>query len=91
MYSVSQLFYKLDERFPRVMVAPAALDAAIAKLNARLKAARLGLQVERRGDRLSLRGTLPPRPGSGKSRPHQQRIPLKLPATPAGLKPITSH
>jgi integrase len=70
------------------MASPAALDGAIAKLNSRLKAARLGLQVERRGDRLSLRGTLPPRPGSGKTRPHQQRIPLKLPATQAGLKQI---
>ncbi|MGF1569887.1 MAG: site-specific integrase [Nodosilinea sp.] len=62
--------------------------AALAKLNARLKAARLGLQVEQRGDRLSLRGTLPPRPASGKARPHQQRIPLGLPATKAGLRQI---
>ncbi|NJL48055.1 MAG: site-specific integrase [Leptolyngbyaceae cyanobacterium SM2_5_2] len=64
------------------------LDIAIAKLNERLKAARLGLRVERRGDRLSLRGTLPPRPGSDRLRPHQQRIPLGLPATKAGLKQI---
>ncbi len=64
------------------------LDRAIAALNTRLKAARLGLQVECRGDRLSLRGTLPPRPDSTKTRPHQQRIPLKLPATAAGLKQI---
>lgn len=70
------------------MATPAALDTAIATLNTRLKAARLGLQVERRGDRLSLRGTLPPRPDSGKARPHQQRIPLKLPATAAGLRQI---
>ncbi|MBE9137950.1 site-specific integrase [Nodosilinea sp. LEGE 07088] len=70
------------------MATSAFLDSAIATLNARLKAARLGLQVERRGDRLSLRGTLPPRPGSVKPRPHQQRIPLGLPATPAGLKQI---
>ncbi|HZG37160.1 MAG TPA: site-specific integrase [Nodosilinea sp.] len=65
-----------------------AIDTAIATLNTRLKAARLGLQVERRGDRLNLRGTLPPRPDSPKTRPYQQRIPLKLPATPAGLKQI---
>lgn len=70
------------------MAAPNSLDRAIAALNNRLKAARLGLQVECRGDRLSLRGTLPPRPGSAKTRPHQQRIPLKLPATQAGLKQI---
>ncbi len=62
------------------------LDPAIAKLNERLKAARLGLRVERRGDRLAVRGTLPPRPGSSRLRPYQQRIPLGLPATKAGLK-----
>jgi integrase len=70
------------------MATSASLDSAIAKLNARLKAARLGLKVERRGDRLSLRGTLPPRPDSAKTRPYQQRIPLGLPATSAGLKQI---
>ncbi|MFQ4135210.1 site-specific integrase [Nodosilinea sp. PGN35] len=70
------------------MASSDALDRAIAALNTRLKAARLGLQVERRGDRLSLRGTLPPRPDSTKTRPHQQRIPLRLPATPGGLKQI---
>jgi hypothetical protein len=35
---------------------------------------------------LALRGTLPPRPGSDRLRPHQQRIPLGIPATKAGLK-----
>ncbi|MFZ4641140.1 MAG: site-specific integrase [Nodosilinea sp.] len=64
------------------------IDSAILQLNQRLKAARLGLAVERRGDRLGLRGTLPPRPGSDRSRPHQQRLPLGLPATQAGLKQI---
>jgi integrase len=64
------------------------IDAAIAVVNARLKAARLGLQVDRRGQTLALRGTLPPRPGSTKTRPHQQRIPIGLPATKAGLKQI---
>jgi integrase len=64
------------------------LDGAITKLNDRLRAARLGLRVERRGDRLALRGTLPPRPDSDRTKPHQQRIPLGLPATKAGLKQI---
>ncbi|MEM6716055.1 MAG: site-specific integrase [Cyanobacteria bacterium P01_D01_bin.6] len=62
------------------------LDIHLDKVNARLKAARLGLKVERRGDTLALRGTLPPRPGSDRTRPYQQRIPLKLPAHKAGLK-----
>ncbi|NEQ50214.1 MAG: site-specific integrase [Leptolyngbya sp. SIO3F4] len=62
------------------------LDKSLNQVNRRLKLAQLGLQIERRGDRLNLRGTLPPRPGSPKLRPYQQRIPLKLPATKAGLK-----
>jgi hypothetical protein len=62
------------------------LDSQIAKINGRLKGARLGLIIERRGDRLALRGTLPPRPGSDRQSPYQQRIPLKLPANKAGLK-----
>ncbi|MGF1524294.1 MAG: site-specific integrase [Leptolyngbyaceae cyanobacterium] len=62
------------------------LDAHLAKVNTRLKAAQLGLQIERRGDKLALRGTLPPRPDSDRQQPYQQRIPLKLPANKAGLK-----
>lgn len=62
------------------------LDSHIAKVNARLKAAQLGVQIERRGQTLSLRGTLPPRPGSDRYQPYQQRIPLKLPAHKQGLK-----
>jgi hypothetical protein len=62
------------------------LDSQIATVNARLKAARLGLMIERRGDMLALRGTLPPRPGSDRLRPYQQRIALKLPANKAALK-----
>ncbi len=63
-----------------------ALDAKIAHANHRLKVARLGFQIERRGDRLNLRGMLPPRPGSLKLKSSQQRLSLGLPATPAGLK-----
>ena len=65
---------------------PHFLDPHLVKVNARLKAAQLGLQIERRGEKLALRGTLPPRPGSDRQQPHQQRIPLKLPASKAGLK-----
>jgi integrase len=64
------------------------LDASIEQLNQRLKVARLGIKVERRGHTLSLRGTFPPRPGSPKQKPHQQRIPLGMPANKAGLKRI---
>ncbi|NER79675.1 MAG: site-specific integrase [Leptolyngbya sp. SIO1D8] len=62
------------------------LDSHLEKVNTRLKAAQLGLRIERRGDKLALRGTLPPRPGSDRQQPHQQRLPLKLPATKTGLK-----
>ncbi|MDX2213253.1 MAG: site-specific integrase [Oculatellaceae cyanobacterium bins.114] len=62
------------------------IDTRIMQVNQRLKAAQLGFQVERRGEKLSLRGTLPPRPGSDRLRPHQQRLSLNLPATTAGLK-----
>jgi hypothetical protein len=62
------------------------LDARIAQVNQRLKAAKMGLQIERRGEKLNLRGTFPPRPGSLKLKPYQQRLSLGLPATPAGLK-----
>ena len=64
------------------------LDRQIDQVNRRLKAAQLGLLVERRGQKLSLRGTLPPRPGSHRLRPYQQRIPLGAPATKAGLQQI---
>ncbi|MEM9905522.1 MAG: site-specific integrase [Cyanobacteria bacterium P01_D01_bin.44] len=67
---------------------PHPLDAQLEKINQRLKAAQLGLKIERRGEKLSLRGTLPPRPGSARLKPYQQRIPLGLPATKAGLKQI---
>jgi hypothetical protein len=67
---------------------PDSLDPSITQLNTRLKAARLGMQIERRGDKLNLRGTLPPKPGSGKLRPSQQRLSLSLPATKAGLKQV---
>ncbi|MEL7494767.1 MAG: site-specific integrase [Cyanobacteria bacterium J06554_11] len=64
------------------------LDKSLATVNQRLKAAKLGLKIERRGETLSLRGTLPPRPDSPKLRAYQQRIPLGIPATKAGLKQI---
>lgn len=61
-------------------------EAQLKQVNQRLKVAQMGLQVEIRGKALALRGTLPPKPGSAKLKPHQQRISLKLPITPAGLK-----
>lgn len=65
-----------------------AIAARILQVNQRLKAAQLGLQIERRGNLLNLRGTLPPRPDSSRLRSYQQRISLGIPATTAGLKQI---
>ncbi|MBW4519196.1 MAG: site-specific integrase [Scytolyngbya sp. HA4215-MV1] len=64
------------------------IDLKIEQTNQRLKMAQMGLQVERRGQKLNLRGTLPPRPDGDRLRPYQQRISLGLPATTAGLKQI---
>lgn len=64
------------------------LDKALTTINIRLRAARLGLKIERRGEKLSLRGTLPPRPDSPKLQNSQQRIPLGFPANKAGLDKI---
>lgn len=58
----------------------------IDQLNARLKAANLGVRVYQRGDRLSLRAMLPPRPGSAKTVTSQQLISLNVYANPAGFK-----
>ncbi|MEB3266468.1 MAG: site-specific integrase [Cyanobacteriota bacterium] len=54
------------------------------RVNARLAAAGVGLRLERRGERLGLRGPLPDRHDPGRCR--RQRISLGLPATPAGLE-----
>lgn len=55
-------------------------------VNQRLKAAKIGVKVEARGDRLSLRATLPPKPGSNKTKPYQQYIALGIYNNPAGLQ-----
>jgi integrase len=55
-------------------------------INARLKAAHLGVNLQLRGNSLSLVATLTPRPNSTQKKRHQQRIPLKLLASPQGLK-----
>ena len=55
-------------------------------INQRLKAGLIGLSVLQRGNRLYLRGTFPPKPGSGKIRPHQQTLALGVYANPAGLE-----
>ncbi len=77
-------------RTPRNTTSPQTNQSKVAKqletVNLRLKVAQLGVQLEQRGQKLSLRGTFPPRPNSGRMRSHQQRLSLGIPATLAGLK-----
>lgn len=56
------------------------------QVNGRLKATKVGVTVEQYGDRLRLRATLPPKPGSSQAEPSQQRVSLGLPANPDGLR-----
>lgn len=67
------------------------VDQAIAKENTALKAARIGVRIERTYSRLRLRATLPPKPGVRKILPHQQRISIGVRATLAGLRVAVSQ
>lgn len=62
------------------------ISGKIRQVNGRLKASRVGVTVEQAGDRLRLRATLPPPPGSEKAEPYQQRVSLGLLANPDGLR-----
>jgi integrase len=62
------------------------IDARIAQANGRLKSARVGISIEQKGNRLYLRGTLPPRPGSTQKQAYQQRLSLGIHANPSGVK-----
>jgi integrase len=57
----------------------------IQQINQRLKKGKIGVTVEMRGDRLSLRGTFPPKPGET-GPPRQQRITLNAYANSTGLE-----
>ncbi|MEH2138610.1 hypothetical protein [Nostoc sp.] len=59
---------------------------SIEAINKRLKAGITGVALRLRGDTLSLRATLPPRPSSKKNQAYQQDIALGMYANPAGLK-----
>lgn len=62
------------------------LEQERCKVNAELKAGRIPLSVIVRNDRLYLRGTLPPKPGSSRLDRHQQDITLGVYANAPGLK-----
>ncbi|MBA3920330.1 MAG: site-specific integrase [Nostocaceae cyanobacterium] len=62
------------------------IDSRISQANGRLKFARVGVSLERRGNRLCLRATFPPKPGSRQTRKHRQRLYLGCHASTPGLK-----
>ena len=62
------------------------IDGKLAQANGRLKSAKTGIAIERRGGRLWLRGTLPPKPNSGKDKPYRQKISLGVRANAAGVQ-----
>ena len=57
----------------------------INQANGRLKAAKTGVTILQRGDRLYLQSVLPPRPGSKKTSPCQQQIALGIHANASGI------
>ena len=57
----------------------------INQANGRLKAAKTGVTILQRGDRLYLQAVLPPRPGSAKSSSCQQQIALGIHANTVGI------
>lgn len=61
-------------------------ESRIRQANGRLKYARIGVTINKRGDRLYLRATLPPRLGSAKTAPYQQEISLGVMANNEGIK-----
>jgi len=47
------------------------MEAKIREANQKLKDSKLGVAIQQIGNRLYLQSTLPPKPDSGKNKPHQ--------------------
>jgi integrase len=62
------------------------IDEAIAIANTRLKSAKIRIAIERRGNCLWLRGTLPPKPHIDRVDRYRQKVSLGANATLAGLQ-----
>ncbi len=62
------------------------IDGKIAQANGRLKSAKVGIAIERKGDRLYLRGIFPSKPHLPAKQPYQQRLTLGIHANPLGIK-----
>lgn len=62
------------------------INALVKKSNAFLKASHIRARILRQGDRLYLRATLPPKPGTQRVKPFQQKIALFLPCSKQGIR-----
>ncbi|MGB3615157.1 MAG: hypothetical protein WBA10_15290, partial [Elainellaceae cyanobacterium] len=62
------------------------IDGKISQANARLRAGNIGVVIEKRGNRLRLRATLPPKPKSDKTNSWQQRLALGIYANATGVR-----
>jgi integrase len=62
------------------------ISGRLAQANGRLRASKIGIAIQQRGNTLWLRGTFPPKSNSGKTKPHQQRISLRTKEQPLGVK-----
>jgi hypothetical protein len=62
------------------------LQDQLATINKRLKSALIGVAICQIGKRIYLRATLPPKPNSTKTKPHQQWISLGVYASEDGFK-----
>lgn len=62
-----------------------ATNPKLNQANGRLRAAKAGVTILQRGERLYLQAVLPPRPGSSKSSPCQQQLALGIHANASGV------
>ncbi len=62
------------------------LEKLLTAANDRLKKGNCGIKIYKRGNKLSLRGTFPPKPGSEKTQSYQQYLSLGLYANAAGMQ-----
>jgi hypothetical protein len=65
------------------------ISGRLAQANGRLRASKIGIAIQQRGNTLWLRGTFPPKSNSGKTKPHQQRISLRTKEQPQGVSSRT--
>lgn len=62
------------------------IEGRLSQANGRLKSGKIGVSIQMIGAKLHLQATLPPKPDSNKTLPHQQRIALGIGAHPRGVQ-----